>query len=396
MCRQIVNLRHTPYSICLVCEGEKTEPFFYLSLVRDLGDVDYHLDTDPVVRLGEPIGVNSRAVRHLALMNGGTLPAQAHLPYPLNFVEIGKRYLDSEMHHEVWVIYDKDNHPAHAEAWRSAVDYRNQTSNKLNLVFSSRCIEYYLLEHFEYIDRAFSECECKGQKAIGNGRFKTVEQNCCRTDRKQPLANACDGVNNPCINGYARHHGYWLNGEGKGNAAYGKVRNLWVGIYNAHRLKWWSLHQMPSDIPIYERNPYLNVYRLTLRLKEMSSLESGDVITTTNNLGGVIIERHGDIVTFTNEQTRRFVVGPTLIRKYRVPYTANGKWYLNQSIAHTFQCMLDTHESANLDLTGILGEDEFLLLKIGSHDYFCALEGEEIPDLIINEKEPTSALFTRR
>jgi len=389
MGRQITNPRKCPYTICLVCEGEKTEPCFFLKLVNDLGSVSYELHTDPQVILGESAGVSGRAVRHLPLQGSNVVADEVHLPYPLNFVEVGKRYLDSQIYNEVWVVYDKDNHPAHAEAWASVINYRRDVSRKLNLVFSSRCIEYYFLEHFAYIERPFEQCECK---ALDPKKNKLVVQNCCRSDRHHlPLDNACDGINDPiCINGYARRRGYWSGGVGKSSDAYDCIGNLWVGIINAHRLKWHSLCSVSATLPIYERNPYLNTYRLTLRLHEMASLEHGDVIEDKRVDGTVVLERNDDILTLKNQLNNTVLFNANDVKKYSRPAVVSEKWCRGTELPITLQCVLEPGEEKRIDLTQIIGEDEYLIIRFGRYEYFCALEGTVSVSIDMESVEPSS------
>lgn len=389
MGRSITNPKTCPYTICLVCEGEKTEPFFFLKLAKDLEAVSYELHTDPQVLLGESAGVGGRAVRHLPLLSGGEVAEEVHLPYPLNFVEVGKRYLESRIYNEVWVVYDKDNHPAHAEAWDSVIDYRRNVSRKLNLVFSSRCIEYYFLEHFEYINRPFEQCECKARDSKKN---KLVVQNCCRSDRHHhPLANACDGVHDPvCINGYARHRRYWSRGVGKSSDAYDCIGNLWVGIINAHHLKWQSLLSMPSEPPVFDRNPYLNTYRLTLRLHDMASLEHADVIENKRVNGAIRLERNGDVLTLKNQLNSAISFNANDIKRYRKPAIRSGKWDRGTELPIDLHIILEPDKETSMDLTQMVGEDEYLIIRFGGYEYFCALEGDVSVGVDMESVEPSS------
>lgn len=395
MGRQITNPKTCPYTICLVCEGEKTEPYFFLKLVKDLETVPYELHTDPQVVLGESAGGGGRAVRHLPLLSGGEVAEEVHLPYPLNFVEVGRRYLDSRIYNEVWVVYDKDNHPAHAEAWASVIEYRRNVSQKLNLVFSSRCIEYYFLEHFEYINRPFEQCECKARDSKKN---KLVVQNCCRTDRHHlPLENACDGVHEPvCINGYARHRDYWAGGAGKSSDAYDCIGNLWVGIINAHRLKWQRLLSESPKTPIYEYNPYLNTYRLALRLHEMASLEHGDVIEDKRVNGNVIVERKNDVLTVKNQRNSAIFFGAHDVKKYRNPEIMGGKWDRGKELPLNLRRMLQPGEEKDIYLSQIININEYLIINMGGHEYFCALEGSAPVGIDMNRVEPSSYFFTQQ
>ena len=94
---------------------------------------------------------------------------------PLKWVLYARKIL-SEGVDESWAVYDKDEHPKHEEAFVEA--NRIIDGKKVNIAFSSRSFEYYLLLHFEYIYYRFEETECgeriKGNKHIyecGTGKY---------------------------------------------------------------------------------------------------------------------------------------------------------------------------------------------------------------------------------
>ena len=53
-----------------------------------------------------------------------------------------------KVYDEVWVFFDKDGHPKAKEAFEMA-RITEIDGKKINIAFSSRCFEYYLLLHFE-------------------------------------------------------------------------------------------------------------------------------------------------------------------------------------------------------------------------------------------------------
>ena len=58
---------------------------------------------------------------------------------------------------ESWAVYDKDEHPKHEEAMAEAIKIID--GKKVNIAFSSRSFEYYLLLHFEYLYYSFDATE---------------------------------------------------------------------------------------------------------------------------------------------------------------------------------------------------------------------------------------------
>ena len=67
-----------------------------------------------------------------------------------------------KVYDEVWVFFDKDGHPKAKEAFEMA-RITEIDGKKINIAFSSRCFEYYLLLHFEPLYRAFEKSECNGK-----------------------------------------------------------------------------------------------------------------------------------------------------------------------------------------------------------------------------------------
>lgn len=79
-----------------------------------------------------------------------------------------------KVYDEVWVFFDKDGHPKAKEAFEMA-RITEIDGKKINIAFSSRCFEYYLLLHFEPLYRAFEKSECNGKNySKGKRKSKTV------------------------------------------------------------------------------------------------------------------------------------------------------------------------------------------------------------------------------
>lgn len=128
------------------------------------------------------------------------------------------------------------------------------TGRSVNIAFSSRSFEYYLLLHFEYIYHCFQETEC-GERIKGNKhRYE------CGTG-KNPDKD-CDGKT--CINGYARKQGYWKETKSSVSTFPLVADKLVEGLVNANRLR--AESDAKTDEPIYNRNPYTNADILVGRL----------------------------------------------------------------------------------------------------------------------------------
>ena len=205
MARNNRNIRHSKYVIRIVCEGDKTEPLFFTSLCalycKDNDLIDVRTIPQPFIPTNEEMEQTSRGCykgKKRKVKTGGNELAEetiAGVP-PLKWVLYARKIL-SEGVDESWAVYDKDEHPKHEEAFVEA--NRIIDGKKVNIAFSSRSFEYYLLLHFEYIYYRFEETEC-GERIKGN---KHIYE--CGTG-KYPDKD-CGG--RVCINGYARKHGYW-------------------------------------------------------------------------------------------------------------------------------------------------------------------------------------------
>ena len=67
---------------------------------------------------------------------------------PLRYVALAQMIEEEkEMYEELWAVFDKDDHSHHKEAYEKAKDEVN--GKKVNIGFTSRSFEHWLLLHFE-------------------------------------------------------------------------------------------------------------------------------------------------------------------------------------------------------------------------------------------------------
>ncbi len=261
MARINENTRHSNYVIRIVCEGDKTEPLFFTSLCdhycKDNDGMDVRTIPQPYIPQDEeadnsPRGSYKGRKRKIKTIEKEQ-PEELIITGapPLKWVQYARQIL-SEGVDESWAVYDKDNHPKHEEALAEA--NRIVNGKKVNVAFSSRSFEYYLLLHFEYIYYCFKETEC-GERI--RGKKHILE---CGTG-KNPEKD-CGGKN--CINGYARKQGYWQETKSSESTFPLVKDNLVKGMVNACRLRTES--DKNTEEPIYNRNPYTNVDILVGRL----------------------------------------------------------------------------------------------------------------------------------
>ena len=359
------------YSICIICEGEKTEPYFYGDLIAWMErerwplDYQYRIFPVPVSRDESDIDTKGRLSARRQLENMPTQTDEVIMrgPMPECWVDSGIAQLKTFS--EVWVVFDKDDHPHHQQAFEK-VRRERAIHHNLNLAFSSRCFEMYLLQHFEYNTQAFLKSECDGKI---NG--KTRYFNCCLPNAIPD--QACDG--DTCINGYARSHGYWQNS--KNGQTFSFVRNLWYGIFNSHRLKWHSLATLPVDAEVYERNPYLDSYRLTLRLMGYHSLEHGDTYYHKVGNGEFhLLKRIGNTITFRNESRLIMMIPAGSISIMETTMESKPQINVECQIRDVLEeIVVEPDSEYSILLANLLQHDDYYL-KISWNDniYFCAIE----------------------
>jgi len=371
------------YSLGFVCEGEKTEPYFVTQLhnkVKDAHQYTVTMNVHPTPTIAnETTGKPSGRRKDVLTATNVKIPdplvkKYQHLPMPENWVMAGEELLSTC--NEVWVLFDKDGHPNMQQAFASVAKLRAQ--NKcFNVVFSSRCFEHYMLLHYELNYTAFNKSECNRKV---NGRTEYA-------DCQLPEANdwGCDGTQ--CINGYARSHGYWQ--KSKDEKAFDKCRNLWWGILNAFHVKWHSLCTEPVTMAIYDRNPYLNIYQMTLRMMEMVSLEPfAQVKIDKGSMQYNILSRDGNTLRF--ECQSLFPIKRVDIKVYNLPTDcelANASNELRQllesaPVVNSITLDLILGQYAEIDLNTILQTpQQYAKLEWNGVVYFVAPLLWELPEM---------------
>ena len=295
------------YSICVVSEGEKTENNFFDKLYKfeksRNPELPYTMQTVPPPvddEHGDKEGTGRKSgTLNLKGSADAVVDEYKGVPLPMKWVKMGIALAGT--FNEVWIDFDKDGHPAAREAFEEFITARAKDKG-LNLIFSSRSFEYYMLQHFEYLYHDFEKSECNEKVVRNKGKkTRTVYLGCCTDQAKQ---GSCDGeLGNtdkpPCINGYSRKQGYWT--ESKNDMAFNVVHNIYAGIVNSHNIKWASLSTEDIAKTVYERNPYLNTYRLTARLMMLGVLEQKDKASIDKGASySYDMEREGNSLVFRN------------------------------------------------------------------------------------------------
>ncbi len=163
-----------------------------------------------------------------------------------------------QMYDELWAVFDKDKHTHHEEAFKKAQKEIN--NKKVQIGFSSRSFEHWLILHFEKINRPFLKSECKNEKG--------VSLDCDSTQ-------GCEGET--CLVGYIKTHTPLVNYQKSNNpneleammSVLLQPENLQQAFQNAIWLRD-EIQKDPSikDKKCYELNPYTDVDVLVKRLIE--------------------------------------------------------------------------------------------------------------------------------
>ncbi|MFO0321121.1 MAG: RloB family protein [Bacteroidota bacterium] len=250
------------YSILIICEGKNTEPHFFNSIrdeiinkKYDIGNCSIRIRPEPSIEEEEEIKVspnkpNFKSRTTKKAINGEEPEDIKGVP-PLKWVEAGKEELRNGTFNEVWAVFDHDNHPAREAAFNAAEEQINGSS--VNIAFSSRSFEYYLLLHFEKIYFTFIETEC-------NTGGKNPKSLVCSTG-----VHTDDCFGKTCINGYARLKGYWDNSK-KNQSIFPLIKDkLELGFINS---KWLRLESDKNEggLKKHDRNPYITTDSLVKRL----------------------------------------------------------------------------------------------------------------------------------
>lgn len=182
-----------------------------------------------------------------------------------------------------------------------------------------------------------------------------------------------------CINGYARQRGYWK--YSKNNEVFANVTNLWYGIYNSHKLKWQSLAIEDPRKEMYDRNPYLNTYRLTTRLMEVNILENSDQVIVNKGQGHEhIMYREGNIIHFENHSVLPLKMDGVL-RVYQIDKNLPDIDEKLVALHNLEPLRLEENDTFQYDLTDYLGDDCYMKFIWEGKEYFCALEDTISQDL---------------
>ncbi len=162
---------------------------------------------------------------------------------PFELLTIAKQVIVNGEADMAWIVFDKDNHPNLPQTFLEAAQY------ELNIAFSSRSFEHWVLLHYEKNNDSFTATECKD----ANG--KPIR---CGTI---PVPN-CMPV--PCLTGHLRRQNYIAGySKKKDFDLYGAINHrTYIAAVNAA----WLRFVTNAQPPLYDLNPYTDVDRLIFKM----------------------------------------------------------------------------------------------------------------------------------
>jgi len=269
-------------NILIVCEGTNTEPDYFRFIAETISYpnaiwTNIEISDNKTIPNDIPIKANTilekrkkrqfinpntrkekdrNILKELYLdiygVTEGTSKYEDIKAVPLRYVAQAQLIEQSaQLYDELWAVFDKNGHSSHPEAFQKAKEIVN--NKNVNIGFSSRSFEQWILLHFERSKIAFTKTECKD--------FECNETNGCK--------------GNVCLVGYIRKNTI-LKNYAKSNKK-NDLKTFMNILLNEEKLQSafensaWLRHKMQRELrncdeKIYELNPYTDVDILVRKL----------------------------------------------------------------------------------------------------------------------------------
>jgi hypothetical protein len=222
---------------------------------------------------------------------------------PLNFVkQVRDKWYEFDA---TWAVFDNDGHPAQKEAFALA----SEKDKPVNIAFSSRSFEQWILLHFEKNIFPFEATACKIRK-----KDKSIELDCMTLRAKE---GSCEG--DKCLIGYIRknHISEYTKTTLSVLKILSNAENLTLALINAAwlRAKQSDILRGHKNQP-YLINPYTTVDILVKQLLGITeNIEWVDVnkriVLPNLDITFELIEVKYLKITFTNKNKTNFILNPT-------------------------------------------------------------------------------------
>ncbi|KAA2238545.1 RloB domain-containing protein [Chitinophaga agrisoli] len=214
-------------TLVIVCEDSKVTPNYLKGFVKELAD-EKIWDVIEVYPLPKPEAStvtnkqphkSERKKRDLIVVKDEPIIEEEHKQVPVRYVREAQLWRLERGYDEGWAVYDKDGHPYHAAAYTLSL-----VEPLVHIAFTSIAIEHWFLLHFEQNDTPFTK------------------------SKDVPLAKHVTG---------------YTSEKKAGTEIFDEIRKtLELATVNAA----WLRKSTVSELPFYERNPYINIDHLIFRL----------------------------------------------------------------------------------------------------------------------------------
>ncbi|PWN67645.1 RloB family protein [Chryseobacterium oncorhynchi] len=259
-------------SLTIFCEGTVTEPQYFADLREEVQKKvpDYVIEISPIPPIQNYEEENEQSYKRPAAKRRNIIEVEVepqHNFVPLDFKAQPLEYVwkareSLKVHGEAWAIFDRDEHPALEEAFELA---KQPVDAKLvNIAFSSRSFEFWLLLHFEKRLLPFSKTTCRTRTRTGKGKNakKKDKYHECGEDK----GNELDCKGEVCITGYLKENDFIAKDSDIKNSRFKEAfkDNVYIAIKNAIELR--SKIGYRGTHAIDTLDPYTDVDRLVFKL----------------------------------------------------------------------------------------------------------------------------------
>lgn len=259
-------------TMMIICEGTVTEPKYLNDLVAEVKHkapnyVIKILPIPPKDELEAEVGQSyiRKPSKRKSLKAVENEPEHQFIPeefraQPLEYVWKAKEALKVDS--EVWAVFDRDEHPALTAAFKLAED--SVDSKWVNIAFSSRSFEMWLLLHFELNDFPFPKTLCRKRTRLGSGKKRKNHDEYFLCGENKGHAEDCKGTK--CITGYMKENALIPKKSDIKNTRFQGVfkDNVNYAINNALELR--KIVGSKETVTLDKLDPYTDFDKLVFKL----------------------------------------------------------------------------------------------------------------------------------
>ncbi|MGN7863273.1 RloB family protein [Chryseobacterium sp. 22458] len=259
-------------TMMIICEGTVTEPKYLNDLVSEIQQKapNYKIIISPVPPKEELEEENKqsykrkprkrRIVKEVEDEPNHLFIPEVYRAQPLEYVWRAREALN--VYGEVWAVFDRDEHPALSDAFELAK--KSVDSKFVNIAFSSRSFEMWLLLHFELNTKNFVKTLCRTRTYLGKGKKKKKhdEYHLCGEGKSHP--KDCKGE--ICITGYMKENNFIPKDIDIKNVSFKGIfrDNVFVAMEHALRLR--KIVGSKESKSLDKLDPFTDFDRLVFKL----------------------------------------------------------------------------------------------------------------------------------